>query len=87
MVSPWSSKVANYLTGASAVNKYSDGIAALKSGKAVRFNGAGGATHFNQYNNSQGGYIVAKYDTTGNEVVAGQLSQDQIDQIIKLAGA
>jgi len=84
---PWIIKVGNGVSGAQEVNKYSDGIAALKAGKAVRFNGAGGATFFNQYNNSQGGYIVAKYDAQGNEVVAGQLSQDQINQIIKLAGA
>jgi ABC-type branched-subunit amino acid transport system substrate-binding protein len=84
---PWIIKVGNGVSGAQEVNKYSDGIAALKSGKAVRFNGAGGVTFFNQYNNSQGGYIIAKYDAQGNEVVAGQLSQDQINQIIKLAGA
>jgi len=84
---PWIIKVGNGGSGATEVNKYSDGIAALKSGKAVRFNGAGGATFFNQYNNSQGGYIIANYDAQGNEVVAGQLSQDQINQIIKLAGA
>jgi ABC-type branched-subunit amino acid transport system substrate-binding protein len=84
---PWIIKVGNGVSGAQEVNKYADGISALKSGKAVRFNGAGGITHFNQYNNSQGGYIIAKYDTKGNEVATGSLTQDQINQIIQLAGA
>jgi branched-chain amino acid transport system substrate-binding protein len=84
---PWIIKVGNGVSGAQEVNKYADGVAALKNGKAVRFNGAGGATKFNQYNNSQGGYIIAKYDAQGNEVNTGSLSQDQINKIIQLAGA
>jgi ABC-type branched-subunit amino acid transport system substrate-binding protein len=83
---PWIIKVGNGVSGAQEVNKYADGVAALKNSKAVHFNGAGGATQFNQYNNSQGGYIIAKYDAQGNEVNTGSLTRDQINQIIQLAG-
>ena len=84
---PWIIKVGNGVSGAAEVNKYADGVQALKDGKPVRFNGAGGATHFNQYNNSQGGYIIAKYSANGDEETVASLTQAQIDQIIQQAGA
>ena len=39
---PWIIKVGNGVSGAQEVNKYADGVAALKNSKAVHFNGAGG---------------------------------------------
>ena len=78
-------KVGNGVSGATEVNTYKAGLEALKAGKAVRFIGGGGATKFDQYQNSQTGYVIAKYDEKGDEQVIAQLSQDQIDTLIKSA--
>lgn len=78
--------IANGVPGATIVNTYADGIAALKAGKTIRFEGAAGANNFNQYNNSQSGYILVKYDATGGEVKVGELTQAQTQQIIDAGG-
>jgi len=83
---PWILKVGNGAGGAADVNTYKDGVSDVNGGKSVRFIGAGGATKFNQWNNSQTGYIVAKYDAQGNEQTVATLSQTQIAQLIASAG-
>jgi branched-chain amino acid transport system substrate-binding protein len=80
-------KVGNGTGGAATVNTYKDGVSAINGGKSVRFVGAGGATKFDQWNNSQTGYIIAKYDAQGNEQTVATLTQDQVNQILKAAGA
>jgi ABC-type branched-subunit amino acid transport system substrate-binding protein len=78
--------IANGVPGATIVNTYADGIAALKAGKTIRFEGAAGANMFNQYNNSQSGYILVKYDANGGEVKVGELTQAQTQTIINAGG-
>lgn len=80
-------KVGNGTGGATVVNTFKEGKDALNGGKSVRFVGAGGPTNFNQWNNSQGGYIVVKYTSTGDEQTVGQLSQAQVSKIIQAGGA
>jgi neutral amino acid transport system substrate-binding protein len=79
-------EIANGATGAMVVNTYKDGIAALKAGKAIRFVGAGGENNFNQYNNSQQGYLLVNVDKDGNEVTIGHLTQAQTQQVIDAGG-
>src|SRR5213082_2400860 len=64
-------------SGATVVHTYKDGVDALKAGKTIRFVGAGGENNFDQYNNSQSGYILVRYDAQGNEVKVGQLTPEQ----------
>lgn len=66
--------IANGVSGATVVNTYKDGVAALKAGQSIRFIGAGGENSFDQYNNSQSGDILVKYDAQGNEVQVGASS-------------
>jgi ABC-type branched-subunit amino acid transport system substrate-binding protein len=80
-------EIGNGTTGATVVNTYKDGVAALKAGKSIRFVGAGGENQFNQYNNSQSGYILVTYDKDGNEVKLGQLTPQQTSTIINAGGA
>jgi ABC-type branched-subunit amino acid transport system substrate-binding protein len=77
--------IANGVSGATVVNTYKDGVAALKAGKTIQFVGAGGANSFDQYNNSQSGYIWVNYDSQGNEVKVGQMTAQQT-QTISAAG-
>ncbi len=79
-------EIANGVTGATVVNTYKDGIAALKAGKSIRFVGAGGENNFNQYNNSQQGYLLVNVDKDGNEVTIGHLTQAQTQQVIDAGG-
>jgi neutral amino acid transport system substrate-binding protein len=79
--------IANGSTGATVVNTYKDGVAALKAGKSIRFEGAGGQNNFNQWNNSQSGYILVGYDKDGGEVKVGSLTPDQTSQIIAAGGS
>jgi branched-chain amino acid transport system substrate-binding protein len=83
---PWIVKIGNGTGGAADVSGYRDGVSDLNGGRSVRFVGAGGATRFNQWNNSQTGYIVAKYDAQGSEQTVATLSQAQINQLIASAG-
>jgi neutral amino acid transport system substrate-binding protein len=78
--------VGNGVTGATTVNTYAAGVAAIAAGQSVRWVGAGGLTNYNQYNNSQQGYILVKYDATGNEVTIGTLTQAQTAAIIAAGG-
>jgi ABC-type branched-subunit amino acid transport system substrate-binding protein len=78
--------IGNGTAGATVVHTYADGLQALRNGKSIRFVGAGGETNFNQWNNSQQGYILVKYDDQGNEVTIGQLTQQQTQQIIQAGG-
>jgi ABC-type branched-subunit amino acid transport system substrate-binding protein len=78
--------VGNGVNGATTVNTYKDGVAAINSGKSVVWVGAGGATHYDQYNNSQQGYIIVKYDSTGNEVTISKLTEQQTAAIIAAGG-
>jgi ABC-type branched-subunit amino acid transport system substrate-binding protein len=79
--------IGNGTSGATVVNTYKDGVAALKAGKSIRFVGAGGENQFNQYNNSQSGYILVTYDKDGNEVKVGALTPEQTATIINAGGA
>jgi len=74
------------LGGATIVNTYADGVAALKAGKAIRFEGAAGENNFDQYNNSQSGYLLVGFDATGGEVAVGKLTPAQTATIIAAGG-
>jgi hypothetical protein len=86
VVNPKIRDIANGVSGAETVNTYKDGVAALKAGKSIRFIGAGGQNNFDQYNNSQSGYIWVTYDNQGNEVKVGQMSPSQTQQISAAGG-
>jgi branched-chain amino acid transport system substrate-binding protein len=79
-------EIANGVPGATVVNTFKDGVAALKAGKSIRFEGAAGANDFDQYNNSLAGYIWVNYDAQGNEVKVGEMSPDQTQKISAAGG-
>ena len=79
-------EVGNGVAGAVTVNTYATGVADVNGGQKVHWVGAGGLTNYNQYNNSQQGYILVRYDATGNEITIGTLSQAQTASIITAGG-
>jgi Periplasmic binding protein len=78
--------VGNGVAGAVTVHTYATGVAAINKGQKVQWVGAGGLTNYNQYNNSQQGYILVRYDASGNEITIGTLSQAQTATIIAAGG-
>jgi ABC-type branched-subunit amino acid transport system substrate-binding protein len=78
--------IANGVTGAVVVNTFKDGVSQLNAGKSIRYVGAAGENNFNQWNNSQQGYNLVTMDKDGNEVVIGQLTQAQTQQVIDAGG-
>lgn len=79
-------EIANGGNGATTVNTFKDGAADIKNGKSIQFIGAGGMNVFDQYNNSQSGYIWVNYDNQGNEVKIGQMTPQQTQQISSAGG-
>ena len=79
-------EIANGTSAATDVHTYKEGIDALKAGKSIRFVGAGGQNNFDQYNNSQSGYILVRYDAQGNEVKVGQLTPEQTKKLSDAGG-
>jgi branched-chain amino acid transport system substrate-binding protein len=78
---PWIIKIGNGTPGAKTVATFSQGVAALKNGSAIRFTGAGGPTHFDKWNNSNTGYIVVRFTATGDEETVAHLTNAQIEQL------
>ena len=79
-------EIANGTSGATAVHTYKEGVDALKANKSIRYVGAAGENDFDQYNNSQSGYILVKYDAQGNEVQVVQLTPEQTKALSDAGG-
>jgi hypothetical protein len=58
----------------------------LHAGKSIRYVGAGGENNFDQYNNSQSGYILVKYDAQGGEVQLAALTPEQTKNLSDAGG-
>jgi len=61
------------------VHTYAAGVAALKAGKKIDYVGAAGSIDFNKWHNSNGGFEIAAYQSSGNLtqvslITAGQLA-------------
>jgi hypothetical protein len=79
-------EIANGTSGATVVHTYKEGLDALHAGKSIRYVGAAGENNFDQYNNSQSGYILVKYDAQGNEVQVVGLTPDQTKKLSDAGG-
>ena len=79
-------QIANGVSGATVVNTYKQGLDALHAGKSIRYVGAGGQNNFDQYNNSQSGYILVQYDAQGNEVQVAALTPQQTKALSDAGG-
>src|SRR6267143_1131252 len=79
-------EIANGTSGATVVHLYKEGLDALKAGKSIRYVGAAGENNFDQYNNSQSGYILVKYDAQGGEVQVAALTPEQTKKLSDAGG-
>jgi branched-chain amino acid transport system substrate-binding protein len=70
--------IGNGTPGAVVVTSFAEGAAALKAGKAIRYEGPGGPTSFDSYHDSTGLFEVDSYDATGKVNVVGKLTPAQL---------
>ena len=79
-------EIANGTSGSTDVHTYKEGLDALHAGKSIRYIGAAGQNNFDQYNNSQSGYILVKYDAQGGEVKVASLTPEQTKKLSDAGG-
>jgi hypothetical protein len=75
---PYIIKIGNGTAGAVVVNSFAQGIAALKQGKAIRYEGPGGPTSFDSFHDSPGIFQIDTYSSSGAVQVAGNISTEQL---------
>jgi branched-chain amino acid transport system substrate-binding protein len=75
---PWIEKIGNGVPGATTVNSFAQGAAALKAGKQIRYEGPGGPTSFDAYHDSTGIFQVDKYTADGTVKVVSNLSTTEL---------
>jgi ABC-type branched-subunit amino acid transport system substrate-binding protein len=66
-------KVANPSSGATVVHTYAQGVAALKSGKAIQYVGASGLMAFDSYNTANRPYAVWTFNPAAHSWVMGDM--------------
>ena len=71
-------KIGNGVPGATVVYSFAQGAAALKAGKAIRYEGPGGPTSFDSYHDSTGIFQVDTYSPNGTVNVVGNLTAAQL---------
>ena len=67
-------KIGGGVPGATVVNTFAAGVAALKAGKQIRYEGPGGPTSFDAYHDSAGLFQVDRYTSNGTVKVTGNIS-------------
>jgi ABC-type branched-subunit amino acid transport system substrate-binding protein len=64
--------------GAVVVYSFAQGIAELKAGKAIRYEGPGGPTSFDSFHDSTGIFQIDTYSNTGAVMVTGNITAAQL---------
>jgi ABC-type branched-subunit amino acid transport system substrate-binding protein len=75
---PFIIKIGDGQPGATVVHSFSEGAAALKAGKQIRYEGPGGPTSFDAYHDSTGIFQVDNYSPNGTVKVASNLSTSEL---------
>jgi branched-chain amino acid transport system substrate-binding protein len=75
---PYIITIGNGTAGAVVVHSFAEGAAALKQGKAIRYEGPGGPTSFDSYHDSPGIFQVDTYSSSGAVQVAGNITAAQL---------
>jgi hypothetical protein len=71
-------KIGDGVPGATVVYSFAQGAAALKQGKAIRYEGPGGPTSFDAYHDSTGIFQIDTYSASGAVRVAGNITAAQL---------
>ena len=75
---PFIAKIGNGTSGAQVVYSFAQGVAAIKAGKAIRYEGPGGPTSFDSFNDSTGIFQTDTYSGSGAVQVTGNITAAQL---------
>jgi branched-chain amino acid transport system substrate-binding protein len=75
---PYIAKIGDGTPGATVVYSFAQGMAAIKAGKSIRYEGPGGPTSFDSFNDSTGIFQVDTYSSTGAVNVTGNITAAQL---------
>jgi ABC-type branched-subunit amino acid transport system substrate-binding protein len=75
---PFIAKIGDGGQGAVTVYSFAQGLAAIKQGKAIRYEGPGGPTSFDSFHDSTGIFQTDTYSTSGAVQVAGNITAAQL---------
>ncbi len=75
-------KIASGVPGAVVVNSYAAGLAALKAGKQIHYEGVDGSVTFNAYHNSPGNFSASGFTASGNPVLLGMIPGTEVQQLL-----
>ena len=75
---PFIAKIGDGTPGAVVVYSFAQGLAALKQGKAIRYEGPGGPTSFDSFHDSTGIFQIDTYTTSGAVQVTGNITASQL---------
>jgi len=75
---PYIEKIGDGTPGAVVVYSFAQGLAALKAGKAIRYEGPGGPTSFDSFHDSTGIFQIDAYNGAGAVQVTGNITADQL---------
>ncbi len=71
-------KIGDGVPGATVVYSFAQGAAALKAGKAIRYEGPGGPTSFDSYHDSTGIFQIDTYSADGTVHVVGSITSAEL---------
>ncbi|MGH3288245.1 MAG: hypothetical protein ACRDPD_26780, partial [Streptosporangiaceae bacterium] len=75
---PYVATIGDGVPGATVVYDYAQGIAALKAGKSIRYQGPGGPTSFDSFHDSTGIFQIDTYSASGAVQVTGNISAAEL---------
>jgi branched-chain amino acid transport system substrate-binding protein len=75
-------KIAAGSPGATVVHSYAAGLAALKAGRQIHYEGVDGAIHFNAFHNSPGDFAASGFDASGNPVPLGVIPGTTVQRLL-----
>jgi branched-chain amino acid transport system substrate-binding protein len=75
---PFISSIGDGVPGAVVVNSFAQGVAELKAGKKIRYEGPGGPTSFDSFHDSPGIFQVDTYTAAGVVQVSGNITAQQL---------
>lgn len=75
-------KIAAGVPGATVVDSYASGLAALKAGKHIHYIGVGGSIHFNANHNSPGNFAASGFQANGSPVVLGVIPGTDVQKLL-----
>ena len=78
---PYIIKIGDGVPGAVVVHSFTQGAAALKAGKKIRYEGPGGPTSFDAYHDSAGLFQTDAYTSSGAVKVTGNIPVTQLRKL------